>query len=42
MRSAGAALRRPYAEVLDVDQITGLGRPAQWLEDLRMDLLIES
>jgi hypothetical protein len=25
-----------------VDQITGFGRPAQWLEDIRFELLIES
>ena len=26
----------------EVDRIAGLGRPAQWLEDIRMDLLLES
>ena len=26
----------------ELDRITGLGRPAQRLEDLRMDLLLES
>lgn len=26
----------------EVERITGFGRPARWLEDLRMDLLLES
>jgi hypothetical protein len=26
----------------EVDRIEGFGRPAQWLEDLRMDLLLET
>jgi hypothetical protein len=26
----------------EIDRITGLGRPARWLEDLRLELLVES
>jgi hypothetical protein len=26
----------------EIDRITGLGRPARWLEDLRFELLVES
>src|SRR5262249_44321360 len=26
----------------EVDRIAGLGRPARWLEDIRLDLLVES
>ena len=26
----------------EVDRIRGLGRPARWLEDIRLDLLVES
>jgi hypothetical protein len=26
----------------EVDRITGLGRPARWLEDIRFELLVES
>jgi hypothetical protein len=25
----------------EIDRISGLGRPARWLEDIRMDLLVE-